>query len=353
MKAKAKTKAVENEANKRHAFSMANLFIAIAIIFTIALLSLGKMALADPNPSAYENWKTDFTKTIVPNVEIISGGVIKDQIPAIDDPKFVNVDKATNLKDLEPVITLEHNGVAKAYPLQIMTWHEIVNDRVGGDAFAVTFCPLCNAALVFDATIEGEVHSFGTTGRLRNSDLLMYDRVTESWFQQFTGEALIGEYAGKKLKLKPSRLESWASFKERHPDGLVLVPNRPDFRPYGRNPYVGYDARNAPYPLYTGDLPDYINPMERVVVLRKDENASSILSLEKIRNEKILEQDGFIITWSAGQASALSSAQIAEGKDVGNLTVQVEKNGKLVDAVHDITFAFVAHAFHPKIKIIK
>lgn len=311
------------------------------------------LARADPMPSVNENWKTDFAKRNIAFGEVLSGGPPKDGIPSIDAPKFIKLSDATHLKDIEPVIGFSHNGEAKAYPLQVMTWHEIVNDSVGGHNFAVTYCPLCNAAIVFDAEFDGQKHDFGTTGRLRNSDLLMYDRQTESWWQQFSGEAVIGDYTGRKLKISPSRLESWASFKKRFPNGTVLVPNNPNLRAYGNNPYANYDERKAPYPLYKGTLPTHINPMARVVVLRRDGKPISILTLAYVRNSLTTQIDGFTLSWSAGQSSALNDRIIAKGKDVGNLVVKIMIDGKMVDATHDITFAFVAHAFHPEIKIVQ
>jgi len=201
--------------------------------------------------------------------------------------------------------------------------------------------------------IDGERHDFGTTGRLRNSDLLMYDRQSESWWQQFSGEAVIGKYVGRKLRIVPSRLESFASFKERFQNGKVLVPENPNARQYGRNPYVNYDSRSAPYPLYQGSLPDNINPMARVIVLRRDGEAVGAVTLDKVRESGNLELYGFQLNWSAGRASALDSENISDGRDIGNLVVREMVGGKLQDAVHDMTFAFVAHAFHPELEVVK
>jgi hypothetical protein len=199
--------------------------------------------------------------------------------------------------------------------------------------------------------LDGEKLDFGTTGRLRNSDLLMYDRQSETWWQQFSGEAVIGEKTGKKLKIMPSRLESLASFKMRHPNGLVLVPTDPNLRDYGRNPYVNYDLREAPYPFYTGAMPDDISPMAYVLVLRRDGEAKHVISLEKISAAGEMELDGFKIKWEKGLASALENARISEGRDLGKLIVTESVDGKETDAVHDLTFAFVAHAFHPELAI--
>jgi len=323
---------------------------AFLFVMSMGLLLCVSPSRADPNPNAWENWRTDFSIFNVKLSEIQSGGPSKDGIPSIDDPKFASISEV-DLADTEPVIGFSHNGEAKAYPLSVLMWHEIANDIVGGHPFAVTYCPLCNAAIVFDAEFEGQRLDFGTTGRLRNSDLLMYDRQSESWWQQFSGEAIIGKQTGKSLKIAPSRLESFANFKKRFPDGKVLVPNNPGLRNYGRNPYVGYDSRDAPYPLYTGTLPDDINPMARVVVLRSEGKAVEIVSLAKITKTGALEVGDFQLSWEAGQASALDESQIAKGKDVGNLIAVETFNGEQRDAVHDITFAFVAHAFHPEIQI--
>ncbi len=134
---------------------------------------------------------------------------------------------ARDLEPQEPVISLDFGGDARAYPLRVMMWHEIVNDMVDGRPVAVTYCPLCNSSLVFDRVVGGRVLDFGTTGKLRHSDLVMYDRQTESWWQQFTGEAIAGEMAGTELKRIPSRLEAYSSFVERHPNGKILVPRNP------------------------------------------------------------------------------------------------------------------------------
>ena len=131
-------------------------------------------------------WRnTDFAKSTIDFSEVMSGGPPKDGIPAIDTPQFKTVSEIDDIQDREPVISLAINGDARAYPLRVLTWHEIANDTVGGVPVAVTFCPLCNAAIVFDRRLaDGRVLDFGTTGKLRNSDLVMYDRQTESWWQQ-------------------------------------------------------------------------------------------------------------------------------------------------------------------------
>ena len=214
----------------------AAIVIMLLACISLALSTIG--AKADPDRWQAEGWKTDFSKSIIDFDSVMSGGPPRDGIPSIDDPAFLPVSEASGLDAKEPVMTLEIEGAARAYPLRIMIWHEIVNDTLTGQPVAVTYCPLCNAAIVFDRVIDGSETTFGTTSKLRNSDLIMYDRETDSWWQQFTGEAIAGSRTGTQLDVIPSRLESWQSFQNRHPDGEVLVPNTPGFRDYGRNPYA-------------------------------------------------------------------------------------------------------------------
>ncbi|MDA4846905.1 DUF3179 domain-containing protein [Hoeflea poritis] len=325
----------------------AHSLIRLTALLLAGMLLLPGTAWSDPDRWEREGWSTDFSRHAIAYSEIMSGGPPKDGIPSIDNPSFTAVSEVEDLIDREPVMGLEINGDARAYPLRILMWHEIVNDTVGGLPVTVTYCPLCNAALVFDRRIGGAADTFGTTGKLRNSDLVMYDRRTESWWQQFTGEAIAGELTGMKLELIPSRLESWKNFKTRHPDGKVLVPNNPGMRDYGRNPYERYDTRDRPF-LYRGELPEDIPAMARVVLVRDGGDPIAVTML-KVREEGPLERRGLTIAWEEGQASALDTGDIGDGREVGNITVQ--RDGK--DVPYDITFAFVAHAFMPETKIEK
>ncbi|MCP4381139.1 MAG: DUF3179 domain-containing protein [Hyphomicrobiales bacterium] len=298
-----------------------------------------------------EGWKTDFTKVAANLDNVLSGGPPRDGIPSIDAPKFVPVDTDDlDLADREPVISLEVNGEAKAYPLRVMMWHEIANDTIGGMPVAVTYCPLCNASIVFDATVDGQMLEFGTTGKLRNSDLVMYDRTTDSWWQQFSGEAIVGDFAGTKLKMLPSRLDSWGRFKAEHPEGQVLVPNNEQMRAYWRNPYTSYDSAAAPF-LYDGVLPEGIRALERVVLVRDEEQEPFAVALPLLEKEKEIREGDVVVTWEPGQASALDTSRISEGRDVGNVTVVRNVNGSEEPVVHDVTFAFVVAAFEPTLII--
>jgi hypothetical protein len=322
--------------------------IETTIVF--ACLAIAGAALA-ASPAVWktQGWKTDFDKTLVPLEEILSGGPPRDGIPSIDDPRFEPASTVSRYADREPVILLEAGGAARAYPLSVLTWHEIVNDVIAGQPVAVTYCPLCNASIVFDRRHNGKVLEFGTTGLLRNSDLVMYDRQTESWWQQFTGEGIVGTLAGNELKMIPSRVVSFAAFKEMHPDGEVLVPSDPAARPYGRNPYAEYDTRAGPFPLFKGDLPEEIDPMVRVVVVRRGEDITAV-TLPHLRSAGEIETDGIRLAWSEGVASALDTGEIAKGRDVGSVAITDAASGERL--VHDVTFAFVLYAFHPDAEVL-
>jgi hypothetical protein len=211
---------------------------------------------------------TDFSRRSVDLDEIISGGPPKDGIPAIDRPRFVSPAAAAAWLDpREPVIAVTVGDQTRAYPLQILIYHEIVNDTLADTPLAVTFCPLCNAALVFDRRLDGRLLDFGTTGLLRKSDLVMYDRQTESWWQQFTGRAIVGELDGATLTQHPAQIVAFAEFRTGHPDGQVLSRETGHDRPYGRNPYRGYDAiDNRPF-LFDDPTDPRLPAMERVLAI--------------------------------------------------------------------------------------
>jgi hypothetical protein len=294
--------------------------------------------------------RTDFSKATVSLEGVKSGGPPRDGIPPIDEPRFEAAKADKTLSAREPVISVEINSDARAYPLRILIWHEIVNDVVGDKPVAITYCPLCNAAIVFDRTVNGTVLDFGTSGLLRHSDLVMYDRQSESWWQQFTGNAIAGAQVGNSLTILPSRLESWADFRSRHPDGKLLVPNDPHKRQYGSNPYVGYDSSPTPF-LYKGKMPQGIEPMERVVVYRADGSFHAIALSMLVRNPELMHGD-ITIDWKVGQVSALDKSEIANSRDVGSIAVR-KKNaaGNYEDIPYTVTFAFVVEAFAPGTKI--
>jgi hypothetical protein len=266
-------------------------------------------------------WSTDFTKASVDLGDFSGGGPPKDGIPPIDEPRFESIDAARGwLTDRSPVISVDAGGKARAYPLAILMWHEIVNDTLGGVPVVVTFCPLCNTALVFERELDGTLHDFGTTGNLRFSDLVMYDRQTESWWQQATGEAVVGDLTGKRLTFLPAQILGLDEFASAHPDGDVLSRETGVTRDYGRNPYVGYDeAGDRPF-LYSGVIDGRLAPKERVVTVGEGSDAIALpfSELRTVGVANVTVHDApAVVLWAPGAASALGPSTIDDGDDVG------------------------------------
>lgn len=308
----------------------------IAALFAVVMLAAP--LFAGPDQWRVEWPDTDFARTSVDFNEILSGGPPKDGIPAIDNPTFRKAVDESRLSPREPVLTLELGGQARAYPIRYLMWHEIVNDTVAGVPVAVTFCPLCNTGMVFDRRTGGRTLSFGVSGKLRNSDMIMYDRETQSWWQQALGTGIVGRHMGTQLVQLPAWMESWAEFSARHPQGLVMDQPKAG-RPYGTNPYAGYDNLSQPF-LYMGEDPPHgIPPLARVVRV-----GNRAWPLSRLARAGKITEGGVTITWAAGQASALDSARLADGRDVGSIRV---RDAKGRDVPHDIPFAFAFHAFHP------
>lgn len=308
---------------------------------SITLILLTSLAVADPRQWQHEWPQTDFSRSGVSDwAEIQSGGPPRDGIPALSDPEFIHASEEARISAREPVITVEIAGEApRAYPLRYLTWHEIVNDSIGGVPVAVTFCPLCNSGMTFDRRTRAGVLTFGVSGKLRNSDMVMFDRETESWWQQAIGQGIVGQMTGVKLKTLPSWMESWHEFVARNPEGLVMA--EPAYsRAYGRNPYRRYDSSARPF-LYNGEMPPHgIRRLARVVRV-----GSRAWPLQRLAEVGELREAGVVISWRAGQASALDAGHIGKGRDVGSIRV---RDGQGRDLAHDVMFAFAFHAFWPE-----
>ncbi len=301
--------------------------VALLVFAGIAVVQLTENGhLNEPSASSERvpepggDWRTDMSRRSVPLDEIESGCVPRDCIPSIDDPRFVSVDDADFLNPREPVIAFGE----RAYPLQILLWHEIVNDVVGDMPVAITFCPLCNTAIVFDRRIDGRTLEFGVSGKLRHSDLVMYDRQTETWWQQYNGEAIVGTLTGSTLRLLPSALISFEQFANEYPDGEVLSTDTGYDRSYGENPYAGYDRLDSPA-LFGKAQPndDRLPPKARVVMIppRVNTGRARIYPLEILRKQNVVNDDELVLMWIPGTTSALDERQISNGADVGSATV--------------------------------
>ena len=243
--------------------------------------------------------ETNGVKHIIPLDKIKGGGPPKDGIPSIDDPKFAKIQDSQFVSDSDVVIGLEINGESRAYPLFILVWHEIVNDEFGGLPVAVTYCPLCYTNQVFERTIEGKEVEFGTSGKLYNSNLLMYDRWTESYWSQGLGIAVTGELAGTKLKTIPFDVITWGDWKKLHPETVVLTTDTGYLRSYATDPYGDYytDPRII-FPVEHED--DRMHPKE--IILGFNENGiykaykQNDIEKNKIINDKIGETSLMLVS---------------------------------------------------------
>lgn len=288
----------------------------------------------------------DWTMKTVDLTTITSGGPGRDGgIPSLQDPSFEVQADIDWLDPLEPVIALEINGEARAYPIQVLMWHEIATDTVGGVPVSVTFCPLCNTAIVFDRRVDGEARRFGVSGLLRQSDLIMYDYTNASLWQQITGEAIVGVDAGKRLTFIPAQIISWAQFQESFPDALVLSRNTGFNRNYGLNPYPGYDSIGSTTLFSTAFDDPRLEAKERVLTVELEDEAIAFPFSELAQHGVLTASIGdtaLVALWSPGTVSSLDSSVIADSADIGSagvflptadgqpLTFEV-RNGEIVD----------------------
>ncbi len=267
-------------------------------------------------------WQTDFSKHSVPLTEFTSGGPGRDGIPPIDEPTYASLEEAGGfLSDREPVIVVEEGSEVRGYPLQILVWHEIVNDHLGGRPIAVTYCPLCNSSVVFDRRVDERELTFGTTGNLRNSDLVMWDRQTESWWQQLTAEAVVGELTGARLEVLPSQVLSFADFRERFPEADVLSQDTGFNRDYGTTPYTAYDNVPEEQPFLLDEEADSrLPPKARVTALfvRKD---TLVIPFTRLQEEPVVDEEvartPVVVFFDPDVASVLDETSIASSDDVG------------------------------------
>ena len=270
---------------------------------------------------ATTGWKTDFSKHSVPLSEFHSGGPPRDGIPPIDHPKPVSIRKMGRLLDeREPVMVVQIGGAVRAYPLEILVWHEIVNDVLGGRPIAVTYCPLCNSSLVFDRRLGRRTFTFGTTGNLRNADLVMWDRQTQSWWQQLTGQAVVGSLTGTRLTPLPVETVSWAQFKRRYPSGSVLSLDTGFDRPYGDNPYGGYESAKEVPSFFTSRPNTRLPPKERVAAVFSGRE-TLVVPFSKLRRSPVVQlQSGrtpIAVLYDPHVRSVLDATAVSRSREVG------------------------------------
>lgn len=282
----------------------------------------------------------DLSNASIPIEKILSGGPGKDGIPAIDNPIFATQDKADFMKDSDRVLALEVDGVAKAYPINILNWHEIVNDKIGDQSFAVTYCPLCGTGAVFSADVKGKHSRFGVSGLLYNSDVLLYDDRTESLFSQILSKAISGPLVGENLMPLVSTHTTWGKWKTLHPDTQVLSTDTGYVRDYTRNPYGDYGSSRVLYfPVSSSaDKPNTFHPKETVIGLIDGSNIKMYPFSELDKNGRpefvdIINGKRYTVIWD----SVNKSAQIKNN------------NSQLIPTVQGFYFAW--NAFYPESKI--
>jgi hypothetical protein len=270
-------------------------------------------------------WKTDLSKKSISLSELMRGGPPKDGIPAIRQPKFVGVRQAaTWLNKKEPVLVVELGGQARAYPLQILIWHELVDDQIGQTPILVSYCPLCNSGIVFDRQVDGVTLDFGVSGMLRNSDMVMYDRQTDSLWQQITGEAIVGTHTGKSLSILSSQIVSFETFSQAFPEGRVLSRETGFERRYGQNPYQGYEFGQRlimPVRLNSAARQHLLERLVTVSGGKTDRAYPFSLLKSKGLYEDHIGDLHFIIFFQEGTVSALDESDIADSRDVGAVGV--------------------------------
>jgi hypothetical protein len=267
----------------------------------------------------------------VPPEQILGGGPPKDGIPAIDAPRFVRAYEATFLADDDRVIGVVVAGEARAYPIRILNWHEIVNDDIAGKPVAVTWCPLTRTALVYDRQIDGRADTFGVSGKLYQSNLLMFDRTSESLWSQIGAAAVTGSRNGRRLVQLPSIETTWASWRRRHPATLVLSPSTGASRDYDLDPYSGYQARQRMmFPVTPDDR--RLAPKEMVVgIAQGGESLAIPFRLLKMRAEPV--------------ALKLAGYQFTVRFDAAGESAEVLRDGRPYPAYTGYWFAWAA--FHP------
>lgn len=307
------------------------LLARIYFVVAVAVIAFMKPdhGIAQQNPRGLElSWLTDTSMHIVP-LDEFTALLQRDGIPPIDRPLFWEAEEALlQLFIHEPVIAVAIDGMAKAYPLSILMFHEIVNDEINGRYFSATYCPLCNAALVFDRELAYDdstyLLDFGVSGMLRMSDLVMWDRQTESWWQQFTGEALVGKLSGAELNIIPSLLISLEEFFEAYPNGMVLSSETGHFRVYGTNPYTDYDdLQNTPR-FFKGEIDERLPAMERVIDIHVRGKyivyPLGIIQEKQLINDHFMGAD-FVLFHSSKTVSVLDKGTIADSRQIGSVTV--------------------------------
>lgn len=298
------------------------------------------LVLTIPVASAAPHNGFDLSNSLIDTDSILIGGPPRDGIPAIDHPKFIKASTARNLQANDRILGIQLNGISKAYPIGILNWHEIVNDEINGTPFAITYCPLCGTGVAFSSQIDGENLDFGVSGLLYNSDVLLYDRQSESLWSQILSQAISGDYQGRKLKRLPLTHTSWSAWIKTHPDSLVLSEQTGYSRDYRRNPYSGYEQSRNLYFQVSNKAPSIYHPKERVLGLQVGDKYKAYPFSEIDKVNKALIRDEF----------AGSQFQIHWDKQNQQASIS-DSSGMQISAIEGFWFAWFA--FHPETEVFK
>ncbi|MCP4431886.1 MAG: DUF3179 domain-containing protein [Gammaproteobacteria bacterium] len=308
-------------------------------ILVLSSLLLGVIAILVSKIATSDNG-FDLSNATIPVKQIMHGGPPKDGIPAISNPKFVSVEQASHVSSSDRIVGITLDGVSKAYPISILNWHEIVNDEVNGQHFAITYCPLCGTAVAFDAEIGGEVTEFGVSGLLYNSDVLLYDRNTESLWSQISSRSVAGKLVGTELVRLPISHTTWQDWENKYPDTLVLSEETGHFRDYSRDPYAGYEKSRSLFFAVNNQAPESYHPKELIIGLEVNGTYRAYPFIELDKNGKSSFTDNlngkdFTINW-----------------DSENRAVSIfDSSGKEIAGIQGFWFAWFA--FHPETEVFQ
>ena len=280
----------------------------------------------------------DLRQSLVPADQIFPGGPAKDGIPAIDRPQFVAAAKADFLQSDDQVLGLQVQDVARAYPLRILNWHEVVNDQLGPDPVVITYCPLCGTGAVFDRRVGVKVLSFGVSGLLYNNDVLLYDRQTNSLWSQLMGQAISGPMKGRRLRYLPVTHTRWDDWHQAHAATQVLTTDTGAQRSYDRNPYAGYDTSNdVMFPLRFRSAG--LHPKERVLAVVMGTQAKAYPFVELAKTNGVLNDHFADRRWTIRFAPRAGRATLHD------------EHGVQAPAVVGYWFAW--YAFHPETAVFR
>ncbi|WP_394245116.1 DUF3179 domain-containing protein [Vibrio astriarenae] len=305
--------------------------LAVNVMLTL-LLFVSSTAFAY-TPNGFE-----LSNLTISQSEILPGGPGRDGIPAILEPKFVDGTQAHFMQDTDVVLGIEFSGMTKAYPIKILNWHEIVNDEIEGEQFMISYCPLCGSGMGFLAGFGEQKKTFGVSGLLYNSDVLMYDHQTESLWSQIRGSAVSGPLSGQNLIQYPLKLTRWSQWIEDHPNTKVLSTDTGFLRDYSHDPYAGYsDTPHLYFPISETTPTSY--SIKETVLGLKGENRAIAFPFKELR-----------LKGESNFKYEFEGATLSIHWDEENLSAWVtDEQGTLVSST--LLYWFAWHVFHPETEV--